>query len=255
MRVDRAAEETASVVLALAAPKRFAGKGSAYTPLLKLPPVFTGGGGGKYGDPKRNLVAMVRTLSEYEIGKAERLSDLPSLYNAHGGLPSMGEDSLRRVHNWSQQVAFAVRAAAIERERRAGADREAGIRRVYERLFGSEGGSRRTAFVAYATDSPYQLRPLRYATREAILRWIGQEWDQREAGCAGADYGARPTPQEWESFGLKGQTRPLSASVHHELARLVAAALAEDDTGRYSQADLIDRQIAAIEKNIEKLGL
>ena len=255
MKTVRANEELASAILALAVPRRIAGASYSEQPLLKLPPVFTGGGNGKYGDPKRNLIAMIRTLSEYESGKAERLSDLPSLYNSHGGMPEMGVESLRRVHNWSQQVAFAVRAAAIEQERRGGVSREIGTRRVYDRLFGPDPVRRKTAFVAFSPDSSYQLRPLRYATRDAIQRWISQEWDQRQAGITGNEYGASLTAQEWESFGLKGQSRPLSASVHQELARLVTAAQDEDAAGRFSQADLIDRQITAIEKSIEKLGL
>lgn len=159
---------------------------------------------------------------------------------------------MRRVHNWSQQVAFALRAASIEQEMRAQSDKDTGVKAVYEKLYGLSSPYRKLAFVAYSSDSPYQIRPLRYATKEAILRWIGQEWDQRVKNKTGMEYGAQPSREEWESFGLKGQNKSIASSINSELMRLTLAAKKEDMLGNYQKADLIDHQIQAFHSVLEK---
>lgn len=245
------AEEFANIILSLSMTTRNATSGhGTINPLIKLPPVFTKGYS-KYGDPKRNLIAMIRTLSEYSEGDAERLTALPLLYNQMGGLPLLNEDSMRRVHNWLQQVGFSVRAAAIEKERQSGCDIESGVRHVFEKLYGKN--IKKGVFVTFAPNSSYQLKPLRYANRDAICRWITQEWQQRDAGLVGTQYGATPTPEEWESFGLRGQLKAPYYSITQAIKRLSSQAYLEDVMGNYNQADHFDRQIITISQGMDRI--
>ena len=89
--------------------------------LIKLPPVFLLESD-KNGSGLNNLIAMIKTIGEYEDGDENgvfpKLADLPSLYNQNGGLPILSEKDLRKIHNWVQQVGFGIRAAVMEQEGR-----------------------------------------------------------------------------------------------------------------------------------------
>jgi hypothetical protein len=222
--------------------------------LIKLPPVFTSDG--KYGDSQRNLVAMIRTISDYEDGTnggdRPTLSDMPALYNAHGGMPKMSEREMRKVHNWMQQVSFGLRAAVMEQEERSpsmGLEHLSVPERVARRMY-SDQQSRRV-FVTYASDNRYEIKPLRYAGMDAIKRWVAQEYAQKAAQSGG--YGAQPTQHEWDVYGLRGQTRTICSAIQGRIQRMLTSASEMDGGENFRDADRMDARLAQMSKSLEIL--
>jgi hypothetical protein len=219
--------------------------------LLKLPPVFSSE---KYGDPKTNLVAMIKTLSDYEESEEGlKLAELPARYNAHGGLPEMKERDLRKVHNWLQQVSFGVRAAMIALEIEKPTAELAHLdppERVYQLLFAE---CPRRIFVTYAADNRYELKPLRYADANAKRRWLQQEYAQltgQHTVTAGT-FGARPSQEEWDAFGLRGQMRTVFSSVSSQIENLIRQAESLDSEGRHKEADALDYRLQQLNRSLE----
>lgn len=226
--------------------------------LFKLPPVFTAVADSKYGNGRKNLEAMIKTLADYEEGEDLTLAELPKRYNAYGGQPGLSDRDLRRVHGWLQTVSFAVRAAMLEQEDRS--ERTASARprnsvasRVAKRLFGGE--TKRT-FVTHAPGSRYEMKPLRYASQDAIERWISQEYAQRLACKRGDEiiYGAQPTEAEWDAFGLRGQTRTLMAQIQTEIETLISEAAMHDRAGQFQEADALDYRLKQMKRSLESLN-
>jgi len=216
---------------------------------VKLPPVFLVDDE-KHGSGRENLIAMLRVLADYEEGAEDgnypRLQELPERYNEYGGKPLLTGRDMRRVHNWIQQLSFGVRAAVLEDEIKGGNTGSSIAERVYGRLYED---CHRRSFVTYAPDNKYEYKPLKNADREAKLRWIAQEVEQRRSMRRGrvAAYGARPTEQEWERFGLMGQpVRTACTQLQADLDELVKLASTLDNLGRYSEADEIDEKISRI---------
>ena len=106
-------EIIANIIYYLATPLKNNGVRLASDALFKLPPVFSNTNHDKYGNGKKNLVAMIKTISEYNNNKSLTLNDLPSIYNINGGLPDLTIKDMRKVHNWTNQVEFGLRAAMI----------------------------------------------------------------------------------------------------------------------------------------------
>jgi hypothetical protein len=219
--------------------------------LLKLPPVFTSD---KYGDPKGNLIAMIKTLSDYEESdESLTLSDLPKRYNEYGGTPNLEEKDLRKVHNWAQQVSFGIRAAMLDKEisnPTNGTESDDPAERIYQLLYAN---CPKRAFVTYASDNRYELKPLRYADDAAKKRWIKQEYTQlteNKIVTAGA-FGARPSQQEWDAFGLRGQIRTAFSSVSAQIEELVKKAEVLDSSGKFSEADNLDLRLKHLSISLE----
>ena len=225
--------------------------------LIKLPPVFQSVAGSKYGDGLHNLVAMIRTLSDYdEEGARTRrptLAELPARYNAYGGLPKMTGREIRKVHNWMLQVNFALRAAVLQQEEAAptsGMERLSVAQRVFYRLY--SGVNCRRAFVTHAPDNRYELKPLRYASEEAILAWIEQECVQKH--LSGGVYGARPTSGEWDAYGLRGQTKTICADAEARISDISQRASHMDKQGLCQEADILDKRMQFMLDTIGRLG-
>jgi hypothetical protein len=219
--------------------------------LLKLPPVFSSE---KHGDPRGNLVAMIKTLADYEESEEGlKLAELPMRYNEHGGMPAMEERDLRKVHNWLQQVSFGVRAAMIAREIEQPTADLAHLdtpERVYQLLFAA---CPRRVFVTYAADNRYELKPLRYADANAKRRWLKQEYAQLsgQRTVTAGTFGARPSQEEWDVFGLRGQMRTVFSSVSSQIEELVKQAESLDSEGRYDEADALDFRLKQLSRSLE----
>lgn len=219
--------------------------------LLKLPPVFTSD---KHGDAKKNLIAMIKTLADYEESEESlTLAELPKRYNEYGGKPGLEERDLRKVHNWAQQVSFGIRAAMLSKEIEnptEGMEQQHPAERVYQLLYAD---CPRRAFVTYASDNRYELKPLRYADESAKRRWLKQEYAQLVEGrtVTAGTFGARPTQQEWDVFGLRGQMRTVFSSVSSQIEELIKKAEILDSAGRYSEADGLDLRLKQLSRSLE----
>ena len=212
--------------------------------IIKLPPTLMA--------HKKNLVAMIKTLAEYEEGMSDggfpKLADLPQRYNKNGGGPKLSSKDLRRVHNWLQQVAFGIRAAVIENEQ-CSMSRTASstsiAENVLEKLYLN---CERRAFVTYSPDNRYELKPLRHASNDAKRQWIEQEIDQK---AQAQSYGARPNPLQWELYGLKGHAKSANAEIAAEIESLIRIAQEFDKSGRYEEADEIDVRLVQMKYSFE----
>jgi len=219
--------------------------------IFKLPPVFSSD---KHGDPRKNLIAMIKTLADYEESDAApKLAELPSRYNQYGGGPELNEKDLRKIHNWLQQVGFGIRAAMLINEMENPTESMSHLdvpERVFHMLFANH--PRRT-FVTYASDNKYELRPLRYADSKAKLRWLKEEFAQlnNKRVITAGGFGVRPTQQEWDTFGLRGQTKTALASVNSQIDNLVGQAKALDFEGKFTEADILDFKLNQLSKNLE----
>lgn len=206
--------------------------------LLKLPPVFTANE--KQG--RHNLIVLFAMLGLYHHAESTlRLADLPELWNALGGQPTLSERDVRKLHNWLQTGAFAIRAAILDEEEgfaaQASSMRAAHVARMVYRRLSAAG----IPFVTWAQDSPYQLRPLRYATEFAAARWIEEERQQRRsATLSPRAYGAHPNEVEWSTYGLSGQVR---VQVRRRVQTFLDSAAAYEQQGRYEDADETENAI------------
>ena len=220
--------------------------------VLRLPPFFSVEKNGI-----RNLVAMIKTLADYEEGFGNgvypTLAELPERYNVHRGTNELTEKDIRKVHNWLQQVSFGVRAAMVELEfrqiRTASVDGNGVAERVFQKLYAN---NERRSFVAFSPDNKYELKPLRRATNDAKKRWIQQEIDQRFAGVSeGEQYGARPNILEWEVYGLKGHVKTACAEIRAQFESLSRRAQQLDREGRYEDADALDTTLVQMSKSLD----
>lgn len=225
--------------------------------LIKLPPVFLLDSE-KNGNGFKNLVAMIKTISEYEDGDENgvfpKLNDLPSLYNKNGGYPLLSKKDLRKIHNWVQQIGFGIRAAIMEQEENKPLfddwSKLTVPERVFRRLYAH--GERRS-FITCSPLNKNEYKPLRYADDEVKLRWIAQEYEQRKHKKT-LKYGAIPTKQEWESYGLSGQVVKKSKNqLKQEIAVLLKIAEKHDISGEYKQADEISRRINKMNADLATL--
>lgn len=227
--------------------------------LLKLPPALLQGDTAAEGSGRhRNLVAMIRVVSDYQgqqAGDGLTLAELPALFNEYGGRPILSESATRKVHNWVQQVSFALRAAVMEQEMRAptrgtGWDTLTVADRVVKRLYSGDGP--RLSFVTRALDNPYELKPLRYASLAAIRRWVEQEHQQRIASAGSRDYGASPTPQEWKNYGLRGQKRTIYAAFEAHVEAYLVRASTLDAQKQWRDADKLDGSLVELGINLDQ---
>ncbi|MBS1722383.1 MAG: hypothetical protein JSS66_05190 [Armatimonadetes bacterium] len=238
--LHQAAEELASAMHRIAAwsndyPElRHASKG-----LVKLPPVFLGGTNGDPSEGKQNLVAMVKTLADYQT-EGLTLNELPERYASYGGKVKGDEIGTRRIHNWMHQVAFAVRAAMIDLQEPDQAPREVAAK-VLHMLDDAS-----LVFVAKANN---EYRPLRYASQDTKKRWLHDEVMQNKKGVEHGAYGARITDDEWCQHGVGMQYRVAHATLKHSIEQLVQQANALDQSGRFSDADAIDTALGRINKS------
>jgi len=243
------AEEIAKIMHELAQWSKSHPNSRRYTKnLIKLPPVFLSNSE-KHGNGLDNLVAMIKTIGEYEDGDANgcqpRLADLPALYNKHGGSPELSEKDLRKIHNWVQQVGFGIRAAIMEQEERSPLFddwRKLSVpERVYRRLYAHND---KRAFVTCSPRNKNEYKPLRYADRDVKLSWIEQEYEQKKTKRMSAKYGAKPTAQEWKDYGLSGQPiRQMRRQIEEKVSELLCMAQKHDNNGEYEQADAITSRI------------
>lgn len=217
--------------------------------IIKLPPVFATDENGR-----SNLVAIIKTLAEYEDGCVDgsslTLQELPDRYNHNGGMPKLASSDLRKVHNWLQQVSFAIRAAAIDHALDNGmndADEIASI--VLSNLYSNE----KRAFVTFSPDNKYELKPLRHANADAKKGWIAQEVKQRLASDT-SEYGAKPNYVEWKVYGHKGHNRVVDAAFAEELTALIKQANVLDGDGKYEEADMIDIKLNQCMNNLDILA-
>ena len=218
--------------------------------LIKLPPVFLGR---KDSDAWVNLVTMIKVAAEYEEGLPNgdslTLAELPGRFNVHGGMQKLASKDVRKVHNWIQQLSFAMRAAAIEIALHTSTTREEAQEKVYRELYAAS----KRAFVTHSPDNRHEYKPLRYASESAKKRWIGDEITQRETACC-TPYGAKPTPQEWASYALSGQSpRAVIAAITSQIAGLVREAQELDGKGRLTEADVVALRIKALGQNLDDL--
>jgi len=251
------AEHLADVILSLTQKndKRFASK----TPvgLIKLPPVFTKDDI-KYGEPKKNLTAMIKVLAEYEegseTGNYPTLNELPSRFNHHIGNSQLEDKDMRKIHNWLQQISFAVRAAMIYDEIKNSNDVKIVAKKIYDDLYRD---NTKRAFVTYSFDNKYELKPLRYASETAKLNWIEQEVKQIKNWNNNSNelFGARPTPVEWEHYGLKGQSKSVTSAIRTQIDTLIKQAAIYDHLGQHEEADAIDNRINTLYQNITMLNI
>lgn len=254
------ADSLADIMLKLATKsenERTANKASR--PLLKLPPVFTAHNDEKYGCGKRNLVAMIKCAAEYEDGFSDGsypiLAELPKRYNAYGGLPNLDSSDLRKVHNWLQHVSFGLRAAVMEQEEKfpttaPGWEGLGVVERTAKRLF--DPNKTRRVFVAHPINSLYEFKPLRYADSNAILRWLKKEYSQKKNGTP---FGVQPTTEEWETYGLRGQTRTEYSILMNDIHNMVHTAKALDQNGNHREADKIHEKLMTMKHNLEQLTI
>lgn len=225
--------------------------------LIKLPPVFLLESD-KNGSGLNNLIAMIKTIGEYEDGDENgvfpKLADLPSLYNQNGGLPILSEKDLRKIHNWVQQVGFGIRAAVMEQEgRKPLFDDWSKLtipERVFRRLYAH---NERRSFITCSPSNRNEYKPLRYADGKMKLKWIEQEYEQRKYKKI-FKYGAAPTAQEWESYGLSGQlVRKSKNQLKEEINVLLKLAEKHDAAGEYRQADEISHRINKMNADLATL--
>ena len=143
--------------------------------LIKLPLVFTANRHPKYGDGKKNLIAIIKCSADYENNTSNlKLNEIVTKFNRYGGKPRLGSSDLRKIHNWLQLINFTLRAAVLVQEERSGkhSDVKKLIEAVSERLFNSKETKR--SFVAHPDGKKYELKPLKYADTKTILKWISQ---------------------------------------------------------------------------------
>ncbi len=218
--------------------------------LVKLPPIFLGNDQ-KHGEGKRNLVAMIKVVSEYEEGDPQgnypTLTELPARYNSYGGMPVMSEKDMRKVHSWMQSVSFALRAAILDQELKKSNSRDEVVQEVYKRLYAN---NPRRAFVTYAANNRYEIKPLRYASEDAKRRWIAQELDQKQSINMDV-YGAQPSLHEWEAYGLRGQSKTACAAISDKIDEIIQCAEVMDQQGRYAEADALDYRIAQMIQSLQ----
>lgn len=214
--------------------------------VIKLPPVFATDDNGY-----KNLVAIIKTLAEYEDGCQDgsslTLQELPDRYNHNGGLPKLASSDLRKVHNWLHQVSFAIRAAAIDHALDSGAeDADEIASMVLSNLYSNE----KRAFVTFSSDNKYELKPLRYANQDAKRGWIVQEVKQRLAHNI-SEYGAKPNFVEWKLYGHKGHSKIVDSAFAEELTALIKEAAELDKVGKYEEADMIDVKLNQSMTNLD----
>ena len=246
------AENLADAIHALAQwPKTHENSKRTAASLFKLPPALSTDVNGR-----RNLIAMIKAMSDYENGCADgtvlTLNDLPAQFNKYGGRPALTEKDMRRVHNWLQQVSFGIRAAYVSsycnnnNSRFASENyRDSIAKMIDDELYGGA----RSKFVTYSLDNKYELKPLRFATQEARCRWINQEIKQYVNGEA---YGVRPSEMEWEIFGLRGHCRTACAEIRKEIDELIRRADALDARAQYEDSDALVSRMLLLQRNLHE---
>lgn len=226
--------------------------------LIKLPPVFLLNSE-VYGNGLHNLVAMIKTIGEYEDGNENgcfpKLAELPAIYNKYGGKPELTNKDLRKIHNWVQQVGFGIRAAIMEQEEKKPMFEDwsklSVAERVYRRLYMHND---RRSFVTCSPNNKNEYKPLRYADDNVKLKWIEQEYVQKKNKKTTIRYGAQPTPQEWKDYGLSGQPVTIVRNqIKQQISVLLNLAKKHDLAGEYEQADIITRRINKMNADLAAL--
>lgn len=228
-------------------PKSLDGAGEG---LFRLPPIFLVGDDNSREQGLKNLSAMVKVLADYEEKRNTggiRLADLPALYAKYGG-NAQKAPSMRTVHNWIQQVAFALRAAELDEALGRGMAPDEAAEHVASTLFPEDGG---IVFVAKASNNPNEYKPLRYATAGAKVSWLRQEAAQRQAG---ESYGADITPEEWAQYGIGGHFTSAYGDLMSTVNEMMKKASKHDVGGHYEAADEIDVTLANLFRSIEGLA-
>jgi hypothetical protein len=215
--------------------------------LIKLPPVFSNKNHKKYGDGKRNLVAIIKCSADYEdLNKNYKLNQVIEKYNFYGGKPELTLQDLRKVHNWLQLINFALRLAIMEKLD----DQQDSkiIDEIVKTLFTST----RRAFVAHPSGKKYEFKPLKYADVKTISKWVSIELNNKRAGQI--PFGYIPTQREWELYGLRGQTRTAYNSLMKDIHNLVKKARTFDESGEHNQADMIYDKLLTMQKSLEQIN-
>ena len=247
MSLHSEAEALAEIILELS---KKSPKNKKY--FIKLPLVFTAIRHQKYGDGKKNLIAIIKCSADYEnISFDLKLNEIVNKFNKYGGKPRLGSSDLRKIHNWLQLINFALRAAVMVREDRSGkfTDPKKLVEAVSEKLFNSKETKR--SFVAHPEGSKYEFKPLKYADTKTISKWILQEYSEYKAEVL--PFGYTPTKREWELYGLRGQTKTAYSSLVNDIQNLVKRARTLDENGDHKQADLIYEKLVSMQQNLEQL--
>lgn len=206
--------------------------------LIKLPPVFLGGSNGSPAEGRKNLEAMIKVLSDYQLSNLT-LNELPQRYASYGGTVKSSEIGTRRIHNWMHQVAFGIRAAMIEmndnnEDTQKVASAVTQILDKYPLIFVAREGN--------------EYRPLRYASSDAKERWLCEEVAQQRSGTNYNSYGAQITDDEWYQNGVGMQYRVAHSSLKNSIENLVRQAQKLDQMGKFVEADTIDEALSKIQR-------
>lgn len=247
MSLQSEAEALAEIIIELS---KKSPKNKKY--FIKMPLVFTANRHPKYGDGKKNLIAIIKCSADYEnITSNLKLNEIVHKYNRYGGKPKLGLSDLRKIHNWLQLINFALRAAVMIQEDRSGehSDHKKLVEAVSERLFNSKDTKR--SFVAHPDGKKYEFKPLKYADTKTIAKWILQEYNDYKNGTY--PFGYIPSKREWELYGLRGQTKTAYSSLIDDIQILVKKARTLDENGDHVQADLIYEKLVTMQKNLEQI--
>lgn len=220
--------------------------------LIKLPLVFTAIRHPKYGDGKKNLIAIIKCSADYEnLSTNFKLNEIINKFNKYGGKPRLAQSDLRKIHNWLQLINFALRAALLINEEKSGkhSDTKKLIEAVSDKLFNPNETKR--SFVAHPDGKKYELKPLKYADIKTISKWITQEYSDLKSGVY--PYGYVPSKREWELYGLRGQTKTAYSSLVDDIQKLVKKARFLDENGDHVQADLIYDKLVSMQKSLEQI--
>ena len=220
--------------------------------LIKLPLVFTASRHPKYGDGKKNLIAIIKCSADYEnLSSNFKLNEIINKFNRYGGKPRLAQSDLRKIHNWLQLINYALRAAVLLSEERSGKHSETKklIEAACEKLF--DPNTTKRSFVAHPDGKKYELKPLKYADIKTITKWVSQEYSGLKSGVI--PYGYTPTKREWELYGLRGQTKTAYSSLVDDIQNLVKRARILDENGDHMQADLIYEKLVSMQKSLEQI--
>jgi hypothetical protein len=214
--------------------------------ILKLPPVFTANNHKKYGDGKRNLIAIIKCSADYEdLKKNYKLNQVIEKYNSYGGKPELTFQDLRKVHNWLQLINYILRIALMEKFN------DQPDTKIVDEIVKTLFTSTRRAFVAHPDGKKYELKPLKYADVKTISKWISIELNKKRAGDIPFSY--EPSQREWELYGLRGQTKTAYNSLMKDIHNLVKKARTFDESGEHNQADVIYDKLVSMQKSLEQI--
>lgn len=204
--------------------------------LIKVPPIFL-----YPEDGKRTLVALIHTIDDYN-NKSLTLKELPSHFNKYCGKTIIGNNDLRKIHNWIQQINFGLRAATIlyEINKNPNSTKLAIASSVHKNLCWEDGFS-------YVIREENEYKPLKYASRPVILKWLEEEVNQITNNQV---FGAQPSDEEKELYGVRKHNDNIYGEAEENVHQLLKEAKAKDVQGDYTMADTYDCFLKNLYDNI-----